>query len=168
MCFSDKNEIKRLSKELPFYNVPILKKIKHLNKLDMLRELLNYNELKIVKTEKKKKKYARRYSIEIIKDKGRNINDPLAQLDASESVIEDFFRDLLIEMKGIRYQITIKVFLSKEKEKGYIIFTTTYFNSSAKTVININKYGLDRSFQQVLYRLDNFINDGPAYRWRIY
>ena len=165
MCFSDKNEIKRLSKELPFYNVPIEKKIKHLNKLDMLRV---YNELNIVKTEKAFKKYARRYSIEIIKDKGRNINDPLAQLGASESVIEDFFRDLLIEMKGIRYQITIKVFLSKEKEKGCIIFTTTYFNSSAKTVININKYGLDRSFQQVLYRLDNFINDGPAYRWRIY
>ena len=52
MCFSDKNEIKRLSKELPFYNVPIEKKIKHLNKLDMLRELLFYNELNIVKTEK--------------------------------------------------------------------------------------------------------------------
>ena len=30
------------------------------------------------------KKYARNYSIEIIKDKDRNMNDPLVQLEASK------------------------------------------------------------------------------------
>ena len=37
------------------------------------------------------------------------MNDPLVQLEASKSVIEDLFRDLLIKMKGFKYQITLKV-----------------------------------------------------------
>ena len=36
------------------------------------------------------------------------MNDPLVQLEASKSVIEDLFRDLLIKMKGFKYQITLK------------------------------------------------------------
>ena len=42
------------------------------------------------------------------------MNDPLAQLEASKPVIKDLFRDLLIEMKGFKYQITMKVLLSKQ------------------------------------------------------
>ena len=150
MSFSDENEIKRLHKEQPFYNVPIEKpKIKHLNKVDMLSELPFYDELNIVKTAKVFKRYARSYSIKIIKDKDGNINDPLAQLEASKPVIKDVFRDLLIEMKGFKYQITIKVLLNKQKENGDREFTTVYFNSTAKTVINLNNYCLNKSFQQV-------------------
>ena len=53
MSFSDQNEIKRLLKEQPFYNVPIDKpKIKKLNSVDMLSELPFYDELNIVKTAK--------------------------------------------------------------------------------------------------------------------
>ena len=37
-----------------------------------------------------------------------------------------------------------------------------YFNSTPKTVINLNNYGLNKFFQQVLYRLDNWINEGSA------
>ena len=32
-----------------------------------------------------------------------------------------------------------------------------------KKVINFNKYGLDKSFWQLLYRLDNWINEGSAW-----
>ena len=57
----------------------------------------------------------------------------------------------------------MKFLLSKHKENGDREFTTVYFNSTTKTVINPDNYGLDKSFQQVLYRLDNWINEGSAW-----
>ena len=38
-----------------------------------------------------------------------------------------------------------------------------YFNSTANVVINLNEYGLDKSFRENLYRLDNWINEDPAW-----
>ena len=38
-------------------------------------------------------------------------------------------------------------------------FTSVYFNSTTKTVINSDKYMLDRSFQEILYQIDNWINE---------
>ena len=35
------------------------------------------------------------------------------QLEASKSSNEDFFRELLNEMKGFKYKITVKVLLNK-------------------------------------------------------
>ena len=87
------------------------------------------------------------------------MNDPLAHLEASKSVIKGLIRDLLIEMKGFKYQITIKVYLSKQKRNDDREFTTVYFNFTAKTVISLNNYGLKKSFEQVLYRQDNWINE---------
>ena len=51
------------------------------------------------------------YKVEIIDTK-----DPFAQLEASKSSIEDLFKDLLNEMKGFKYQMTVKVLLSKPKK----------------------------------------------------
>ena len=86
------------------------------------------------------------------------MNDPSSELEAIKPVIKDLFRDLLIEMKGLKCQITMNVLLSRQKENGEREFTSVYFNSTEKTVNNINKYGLNKSFQQVLYRLYNWIN----------
>ena len=98
MSFSDEQDIKRLLKEQPFYNVPIENlKIKKLNNSDMLSELLFYDKLSIVQTAKAFKGYGRSYSIEIIKDKDGVIKDPLA---ASKPVIQYLFRDLFNEIKG--------------------------------------------------------------------
>ena len=36
-----------------------------------------------------------------------------------------------------------------------------YFNSATTTVIN-SEYDLDKPFQEILYRIDNWINEGPA------
>ena len=99
------------------------------------------------------KGYAKSYNVEIIVPK-----DPLVQLEARKSSIEDLFKDLLNEMKGFRYQITSTVLLCKHKENEYIAYAPVYFNSATKTVINSDKYGLDKSFQEVLYRIDNWIN----------
>ena len=67
-------------------------------------------------------------------------------------------------MNGFKYQITLKVTLSKHKVDSSIEYSTVYFNFSTKTVVK-NKHGLDKSFQQVLYRIDNWINEGSA--WKI-
>ena len=130
-------------------------KIKNINNVDALREIRFYHELNIVKTVKAFKKYVRSYSSEIMKDKGRNTNDPLAQLEASKPVLKNVFRDLLIEMKDFKYQITLEVLLTKQKKNRDKEISTVYFNSFAKTVIKLNKYSLNQSFQQVLYRIDN-------------
>ena len=55
--------------------------------------------------------------------------------------------------------------LSKEQERSDREFNSIYFNSAAKSVIKINKYGTEKSFQQVLYRLVNWIIEEAA--WKI-
>ena len=72
------------------------------------------------------------------------------------------FKDLLDEIKGFKYQITVKVLLSKHKGNGHREFAPVYFNSTTKTVIN-SEYDLDKSFQEVLYRIDNWINEGSGW-----
>ena len=62
-------------------------------------------------------------------------------------------------MKGFRYHITVKVLLSKYKINEDIEYAPVYFNSATKTVINSDKYDLDKSFQEILYRIDNWINE---------
>ena len=64
---------------------------------------------------------------------------------------------------GFKYQTTMKTLLRKHKEHDEKEFTTVYFKSTVKKVINFNKYGLDKSFWQLLYRLDNWINEGSAW-----
>ena len=65
-------------------------------------------------------------------------------------------------MKGFKYQITLKTLLSKEKHDKSIAYSIVHFNSTIKTVINSDKYNLDKSFQEVLYRIDNWINEGSG------
>ena len=64
--------------------------------------------------------------------------------------------------RGFKYQITVKVLLKKCKPNGEIEFTAVYFNSSTKTVIN-HRYKLDKSFQEILYRIDAWINRGSGW-----
>ena len=65
-------------------------------------------------------------------------------------------------MKGPKYQITVKVLLCKYKGNGDREFAPVYFNSATKTVIN-SEYNLDRYFQEILYRIDYWINQGSGW-----
>ena len=67
------------------------------------------------------------------------------------------FNDLLNETKDFKYQITVKVLLKKYKPNEEIEFTPVYFNSSTKTIIN-NRFTLQHAFQEILYRIDSWIN----------
>ena len=72
------------------------------------------------------------------------------------------FKDLLDEIKGFKYQITLAVLLSKYKENTDREFAPVYFNSTTKRVIN-SKYDFDKSFQEILYRIYNWINQGSSW-----
>ena len=72
------------------------------------------------------------------------------------------FSDLLNETKGFKYQITVKVLLKKYKLDGDIEFRLVYFNSVTKTVTN-HRFQLESSFQEILYLIDNWINDGSGW-----
>ena len=51
--------------------------------------------------------------------------------------------------------------LSKVKINVSIEYSPAYFNSTTKTVIN-SEFSLDKSFQEILYRIDNWINEGSG------
>ena len=83
-------------------------------------------------------------------------------MQASKSSIKDLLKDLLDEMKGFICQTTVAVLSSKVKINGSIEYLPVYFNSTTKTVIN-PEFNLDKSFQEILYRLDNWINEGSGW-----
>ena len=86
--------------------------------------------------------------------------DVIVQLKASEISIVELFKDLLIELKVFKFQITMAVLLSKVKNSNEIEYSLVYFNSLAKTVIGSNKFGLNQVFQETIYRLDNWVGNG--------
>ena len=53
-------------------------------------------------------------------------------------------------MKGFKYQITVAVLLYIHKMNEDIEYTPVYFNSATETVINSDKYDLDKSLQEIL------------------
>ena len=101
--------------------------------------------MSIVKNKTAFSAYAQSYKIEIVDKK-----DVAVQLKVSKISIVKLFKDLLIELKGFKYQITLCVLLSKMKNSGEVEYSPVYFNSLTKTVIN-NKFKLDQSFQEIIY-----------------
>ena len=145
-------------KELPFYNKPIKKpKVERLKNIDQLVELPFYEELDIIKTDQAFSGYAMSYKVEIIEKK-----DPIVQLEASKLSIKNLFNDLLNELKGFKYQITVEVLLKKYKHNGEIEFRPIYFNSVTKTVTN-HIFKLENSFEEILYMIDVWINHGSGW-----
>ena len=90
--------------------------------------------------------------------------DLIVQLETIKSSIKDLFSNFLNETKGFKYQIPVKTLLKKYKPNEEIEFAPVYFNSVTKLVIS-NKFKLEKSFQEILYRIDCWINQG--YGWII-
>ena len=84
------------------------------------------------------------------------------QLKASEIVIKELFKDLLIELKGFKYQITLCVLLSKVKNEKETKYRSVCFNSLTKTVVSDN-YFLDDCFNELIYRLESWISHGSGW-----
>ena len=153
---------------MSFYNAFIeVPKVKKLNNVEWLKELPFYDELSIVKNKTAFSGYTQSYKIEIVDKK-----DVIVQLKASELSIVELFKDLLIELKGFKHQITLAVLLSKVKNSGETEYSPVYFNSLTKTVIIddykfeivINDdYQLDEAFNEIIYRLDCWISHGSGW-----
>ena len=124
----------KIFKILPFCDSYIKKpKVKKLNNVQLLKELPFYDDLSIVKNKTAFSGYAQ------IVDK----RDVVVQLKASEISIVELFKDLLTELKGFKYQITLAILLSKMKNRGEIEYSPVHFHSLIKTVIN-KKFKLDQ------------------------
>ena len=90
--FWNEKEAKELFQILSFYNVLTEKpKIKHLSNIELLHELPIKIEIKDPK-------------------------DPLEQLRASKSSIEDLSKEVINEIKSFKYQITVSFAKTKKKE----------------------------------------------------
>ena len=149
---------KKLFQILSFYNTFIERpEIKILSNVQLLKEFSFYDELGIVKNNSAFNGYARSYKIENVYKK-----DPIVQLKASELSIKDLFKNLLNEIKGFKYQITLIILLSKIRSDGNIEYSPVYLNSTTKTVIN-DKFSLDQSFEEILYRIDNWTSEGSGW-----
>ena len=148
----------KIFKILPFFNTYIEKpEVKQLNNVELLKELPFYGEFSIVKNKTAFSGHAQSYKIEIV-DK----RDVIVQLKASKISTVELLKDLLIELKGLKHQITLAVLLSKMKNSDEVEYSPVYFNSLTKTVIN-NKFKLHQSFQEIIYRLDNWISHGSGW-----
>ena len=140
-------------KELPFYNKPIKRPIKRLKNIDPLVELPFYEQLSVTKTDQAFKGYATLYKVKIIEKK-----DPIVQLETSKLSIKNLFNDLLNELKGFKYQITVELLFKKYKLNGEIEFRPVYFSSVSKTVTN-HILRLEKFFEEILYAIDVWINN---------
>ena len=60
--------------------------------------------------------------------------NPIIKLKASELSIKNLFNELLNELKGLEYQITLAILLNKMKTNGELEYSPVYFNSTTKTV----------------------------------
>ena len=72
------------------------------------------------------------------------------------------FNNLLDELKGVKYQITVEALLKKYKHNREIEFRPVYFNSVPKTVTN-HIFKLEKSFEGILYMIDIWINNGSGW-----
>ena len=88
----------------------------------------------------------------------------MIQLYSSKVRITELFGELLSEMKGFKYQITLFVTLKKCKLDGTVEYAAVYLNSFVKTVINYD-FGdsIHKSFSEILFRFDNWINEGSGW-----
>ena len=141
----------------------VFSKIKsHTDAVDYLKEaylaeLPFYEQLSVIKTNQAFREYAKSYKFEIIEK-----IDPIVKLEAIKSSINDLFCVLLNETKDFKYYITVKVFLKKYNLNGEIEFAPVYLNSVTKTVIS-HRFKLENSFQESLYLIGAWINEGSGW-----
>ena len=118
ISLGDAKEAKRLFQKIQFHNVSIEKaRIKRPKNTGLLHKLPFYGELNTLEISKEFKGCARSFNSEII-----DLKDTVAQIEANKSSIKYIFKDCWDEIKGFKYQITVKILLSKHKVNADIAF----------------------------------------------
>ena len=83
-------------------------------------------------------------------------------MSISKPSIKDLFKNVLAEIKGFKFQITLKILLSKYKENAEREFDLVYFNSTTKT-LNVFEDSHDRSSQELLNRIDKLYSKSSGW-----
>ena len=112
----------------------------------LLRELLFYDEINISRKERAFRGYVKTYKVEVINNK--SLSD---LLHVSKNSITNLFDELLREKRRFKYVLSTKIILKKRINDNE--FSTVYFNSLVKTVIN-RRYHLNDSFEEILNHID--------------
>ena len=79
----------------------------------------------------------------------------------SKNSIKSLFNDLLREKRGFKYILSTKIILKKHINNNETKYSTVYFNSITKTIIN-KRYHLNESFEQILNLLNICINESTG------
>ena len=96
---------------------------------ELLCELPFYNDINISRKERAFRGYAKTYKVEIINKKSD-------LLYVSKNSIKTLFDELLREKRGFKYVLSFKIILKKRINDNEHKYSTVYFNSLVKTVIN--------------------------------
>ena len=80
----------------------------------------------------------------------------------SKNSTKNLFDALLREKTGFKYVLSTIIILKKRANNNGHTYSTVYFNSLAKVVIN-QRYHLNKSFKEILNLLDAWINESSAW-----
>ena len=80
----------------------------------------------------------------------------------SKNSTKNLFDALLREKTGFKYVLSTIIILKKRANNNGHTYSTVYFNSLAKVVIN-QRYHLNKSFEEILNLLDAWINESSAW-----
>ena len=103
--------------------------------------------------------FTRSYEIGLI-----NRQDPLIQLQNTRSVIKNNLSKVLNEMKGLKFNETLKI--TFEKQKGdELIEKEAYFNAKPQTVTNETEIAnlLQTTQQQIVNMIQQWISEGSGW-----
>ena len=105
------------------------------------------------------KGYTKSYEVGI-----KNETDPLIQMSSTRLAIAHFMKQLLPQMKGIKFIETLTIYF--EQQKGnQTVSRIGYFNSKPKTITNANDFqeSLDVNVEQIMNDIHKWISEGSAW-----
>ena len=94
----------------------------------------------------------------------KNETDPLIQMSSTRLAIAHFMKQLLTQMKGIKFIETLTIYF--EQQKGnQTVSRIGYFNSKPKTITNANDFqeSLDVNVEQIMNDIHKWISEGSAW-----
>ena len=122
-------------------------------------EIMNLFKLSFTQKEKALRGFTRSYEIGLV-----NREDPLIQLQNTRLVIKNNLFKVLNEMKGLKFNETLKT--TFEKQNGdKLIEKEAYFNAKPQTVTNETEIAnlLQITQQQIINMIQQWISEGSAW-----
>ena len=103
--------------------------------------------------------YTKSYQVGI-----KNETDPMVQMSSTRLAIAHFMKQLLPQMKGLKFIETLSIYF-EQKKGNEIVSRMGYFNSKPKTIINADDLApfLDVNVEQIMEDIHKWISQGSAW-----